>query len=91
MVFVDAAVDVDELTVTPLATDASGRLTTHHLGAAGLLRLAADLDWAPDAAALVRVPASDLGIGTELSPVADDRVYDAVRRVAELVAPIGPA
>jgi hydrogenase maturation protease len=85
VVFVDAAVDVDGLTVTPLATDASGRLVTHHLGAAGLLRLAADLGWAPDAAALVRVPASNLGIGTELSPAAAGLVDGAVAEVRALV------
>jgi hypothetical protein len=71
--------------VTPLATDASGRLVTHHLGAAGLLRLAADLGWAPDAAALVRVPASDLGIGTELSPAAAGARRRAVAEVRALV------
>jgi hydrogenase maturation protease len=84
VVVVDAAVDVAEVTVTRLATDASGRLTTHHLGAAGLLRLAADLGWAPDAAALVRIPASDLGIGTELSPAATERVETAVGEVRAL-------
>jgi hydrogenase maturation protease len=86
VVVVDAAVDVAEVTVTPLATDASGRLVTHHLGAAGLLRLAADLGWAPAAAALVRVPASDLGIGTELSPAASARVDTAVAEVRALIA-----
>jgi hydrogenase maturation protease len=85
VVFVDAAVDATELTVTPLATDASGRLVTHHLGAAGLLRRAADLGWAPDAAALVRVPASDLGIGTELSAAAAALVDPAVAQVRTLV------
>jgi hydrogenase maturation protease len=85
VVFVDAAVDVAEVTVTPLAIDASGRLVTHHLGAAGLLRLAADLGWAPDAATLVRVPASDLGIGTELSPAAATLVDTAVAKVRALV------
>lgn len=86
VVFVDAAVDVDGLTVAPLATDASGRLVTHHLGAAGLLRLAADLGWAPDAAALVRVPASDLGIGTALSAAAAALVDEAVAAVRALVS-----
>jgi hydrogenase maturation protease len=85
VVFVDAAVDVAEVTVTPLATDASGRLVTHHLGAAGLLRLAADLGWAPAAATLVRVPASDLGIGTELSSAAAALVATAVAEVRSLI------
>jgi hydrogenase maturation protease len=85
VVFVDAAVDVDGLTVTPLAIDASGRLVTHHLGAAGLLRLAAELGWAPDAAVLVRVPASDLAIGTELSPEAAGLVDGAVAEVRALI------
>jgi hydrogenase maturation protease len=85
VVFVDAAVDATEVTVTPLATDASGRLVTHHLGAAGLLRLAGDLGWAPEAATLVRVPASDLGIGTELSAASAALVDTAVAQVRILV------
>jgi hydrogenase maturation protease len=85
VVFVDAAVDTDTLRVTGLATDASGRLVSHHLGPAGLLRLAAELGWAPAAAALVSVPASDLGIGTELSAPTAALVEEAVGQVLALL------
>ena len=86
VVFVDAAVDTDELSVSELSTDASGRLLTHHLGAAGLLGLAAGLGWAPAAANLVRIPVSDLGIGTGLSPATEALVPVAVERIVALLA-----
>jgi hydrogenase maturation protease len=67
VVFVDAAVDVDTVTVrrvSPAAASAS----THHLDPAALLRLADVLGWAPRRALAVHVPAHDLRLGTELSP-----------------------
>lgn len=87
VVFVDAAVDTDEVVVSELATDASGRLLTHHLGAAGLLGLAAGLGWAPEAATLVRIPVADLDIGTGLSDAAEAEVPRAVERIVALIDP----
>jgi hydrogenase maturation protease len=91
VVFVDAAVDTAEVRVQPLATDASGRLVSHHLGPSGMLTLAAELGWAPQAAALVSVPASDLAIGTELSGDAAGRVEQAVAEVLALVGQVDGA
>lgn len=85
VVFVDAAVDTERLVVARLDTDASGRLLTHHLGAAGLLDLAAGLGWSPASAALVRVPVEDLGIGTGLSAFCQAQVEPAVHAVLDLL------
>jgi hydrogenase maturation protease len=85
VVFVDAAVDTADVRVQPLATDASGRLVSHHLGPSGMLALAAELGWGPQAAALVSVPASDLAIGTQLSAAAEARVDQALGEVLALV------
>jgi hydrogenase maturation protease len=85
VVFVDAAVDTTAVTTRPLATDGSGRLVSHHLGPAGILALAGELGWAPAAAVLVSVPASDLAIGTELSAAAAERVEEAIAAVLALV------
>jgi hydrogenase maturation protease len=85
VVFVDAGVDVDAVAVVPLATDGSGRLLTHHLGPAGMLAFAASLGLAPRRAVAISVPVADLGIGTELSPVALGNVEVAVQQVTALV------
>lgn len=85
VVFVDAAVDTDAVTTTQLSTDASGRLLTHHMGAAGLLGMAGDLGWSPKAAALVSIPATDLGLGTGLSDAARGQVEVAVDAVLGLI------
>ncbi len=85
VVFVDAAVDTDRVRLTPLATDTSGRLLTHHLGPAGLLGLAAGLGTAPRAATLVSVPVHDLRLGTELSAQTRAHLEEAVEAVVALL------
>lgn len=85
VVVVDAAVDVRELTVSALEIDGSGQLMTHHLGPAGLLAFAAKLGWRPERAVSVRIPAGDLGIGTELSPAGRELTDAAVDTVLALL------
>ncbi len=85
VVFVDAALDTDRVRLTPLSTDASGRLLTHHLGPSGLLGLAAGLGTGPQAAALVSVPVHDLTLGTGLSPSTRAQVDVAVEAVLGLL------
>jgi hydrogenase maturation protease len=86
VVFVDASVDVDEVTVRPLDPMPSGRVLTHHLDPSALLALAGRLDGGPQAATAVHVPVHDLGLGSDLTPGTAAAVDDAVDRIIELVA-----
>jgi hydrogenase maturation protease len=81
VVLVDAAVDVEDVTVRSPSVSEAGA-ASHHLDPGALLALAARLGWAPDAATVVHVPVVDLGLGTALAP--ETRL--AVRRAAEVVA-----
>ncbi len=85
VVVVDAAVDVDVVSIDPIEIDASGELMTHHLGPAGLLSFAAKLGWRPDRAVAVRVPVRDLEVGTELSLQGAALVERALTEVLVLV------
>jgi hydrogenase maturation protease len=67
VIFVDAAVDVDTVTVRRVSAGGTSA-STHHLDPNGLVRLANVLGWAPRRALAVHVPAHDLRLGTELSP-----------------------
>lgn len=86
VVIVDAAVDVPELTVSPIAIDGSGELMTHHLGPAGLLSFAAKLGWRPQRAVAVRIPVRDLEVGTELSEEGSVLVQQALTEVRALLS-----
>jgi len=85
VVVVDAAVDVDGVSVTPIEIDASGELMTHHLGPAGLLSFAAKLGWRPERAVAVRIPVRDLQVGTELSRQGSALVEQALTEALALV------
>jgi len=85
VVIVDAAVDVSELTVSPIEIDGSGELMTHHLGPAGLLSFAAKLGWRPERAVAVRIPVRDLEVGTELSCEGSALVEQALSEVRALL------
>jgi hydrogenase maturation protease len=92
VVFVDASVDVDEVTVRtlpPVVGDAAEAMT-HHLDPAGLLALAARLGWSPAAARVVHVPAADLGFGTEASPAAARAIEVATDRILALCRTASP-
>ena len=85
VIFVDAAVDVDTVTVRRVRP-ATSSASTHHLDPAALLRLADVLGWVPGRALAVHVPAHDLGLGTELSPRGRAVAAEAVEVVAGLLA-----
>ena len=90
VVFVDAALDADDVTVRSLPSDEAPEVTTHHLDPGALLALAARLGWSPAAASVVHVPVADLGFGTEVSPAAGRSVDLATARVADLCRATGP-
>ena len=85
VIFVDAAVDVDTVTVRRVSS-ATASASTHHLDPAGLLRLADVLGWTPRRALAVHVPIHDLRLGTELSPHGRAVAARAVEVVDFLVA-----
>jgi hydrogenase maturation protease len=87
VVFVDASVDVTELTVREIVDDVAGPAGSHHVGPPALLALAARLGHAPDRVMVVHVPVTDLGLGLELSPAASREVARAVETVIELLHP----
>jgi hydrogenase maturation protease len=88
VVFVDADVRVTSVAVRELTPSPSGAVTTHHVSPRALLDLAALLGEVPERAYVVSVPAVDLSIGTELSPVAADGVTVAIGRVVDLCAQV---
>ncbi len=85
VIFVDAAVDVDTVTVRRVSCGTASA-STHHLDPAGLLRLAEVLEWAPRTVLAVHVPVHDLGLGTELSPPGRAVAVRAAEIVADLLA-----
>ena len=84
VVFVDASIDVTEVTTTVVAT-ARARGDSHHSTPASLLALAASLHGRRPRGELVEVPASDLSIGEGLSDAASAAVPIAIERIIELL------
>jgi hydrogenase maturation protease len=86
VVFVDASVDADRVTVTPVsAADPGSGIMSHHGDPASLLALTATVGEVPAEAWIVCIPASDLGLGSDLSTRTRHGVEEAVDRVADLV------
>lgn len=85
VVIVDAAVDVDAVSVRPIEIDGSGELMTHHLGPAGLLSFAAKLGWRPERAVAVRIPVRELQVGTALSLQGEALAEQALTELLALV------
>lgn len=87
VVFVDAAVDVEEVRVEHLDPRDTPPVTTHHLDPRGLLALRRHLGGPPPGQVVcVSVPAHDLQVGTTLTPATQASVDDATRRILALVA-----
>ena len=87
VVFVDAAVDAPrEVQRRPLAPATSSQVMAHAANPATLLALARDVFGHAPEAWLITVPAQDLGIGDELSPLAQHGFEQAVREVRSCAA-----
>jgi hydrogenase maturation protease len=85
VVVVDAALDVEELTLRTLPDEPAGAVGSHHLDPGTLLALAARLGWMPERAVVVHVPVRELGLGTDLAPETREVVGRATEVVAGLV------
>ena len=87
VIFVDAAVDAPrEVTQRALAPAASSQVMTHAASPATLLALARDVFGHLPEAWLVTVPVEDLGIGDELSPLAQRGFDQAVQEIRKCAA-----
>lgn len=86
VVFVDASID-DETVTVRLVESAPGASTTmtHHGDPATLLSMVAAVGTPPKEAYLVSIPASDLGLGFDFSPRTEAAVSEAIELVTELV------
>ncbi len=88
VVFVDADVDVSEVTVRQVtAGPPGGGVMTHHGDPATLLTLTATVGPLPDEAVVISIPATNLEMGFELSPRTENAVGQAVDLIAELAQP----
>ena len=85
VVFVDAAVDADEVVVERVSGRNAG-LDSHHGDPAALLGLAATIGGPEPETWVVRVPATDLGLGTGLTSGCEAAAELAVDAVIELCA-----
>ena len=87
VVFVDANVDCEEMTVQPVQPGQRGpQSMSHHIDPARLLLLAGDLGRVPRVAYVVSIPASNLELGFELSPrtaAATEEAVDAIVGIVE--------
>jgi hydrogenase maturation protease len=86
VVFVDANVDCDEMTVHPVESDEPGSQSmSHHTDPAALLLLARDLGRVPPDAYVVSIPATSLELGFELSSLTASAVEEAVSAIEGIV------
>ena len=90
VVFVDADLDVDEVVASRVEGRSSG-IESHHGDPAALVALAATIGGPVPEAHVVRVPATDVGLGCGLSIEAEHAAAVAVDAVAALVAGFGAA
>ena len=90
VVFVDADVDVTELTVRGVeANPAGGKTMTHHGDPATLLAMVPAVGEPPRQAKLVSIPASDLDMGLEMSAATLAAAQAAVERIVDLLSAAG--
>lgn len=86
VVFVDADVDVSELTVRPVEAKATGAQTmTHHGDPATLLALVSAVGEGPRRAYVVSIPATDLAMGLTMTEATRAAADEAVSRVVDLL------
>lgn len=89
VVFVDASVDTDELTVEDVEPRRAATVMTHHGDPGSLLSVSALVGRPPDRAMLVTIPARDLGMGCRSSPPAERATRDAVDLIVARIESAG--
>jgi hydrogenase maturation protease len=92
VVFVDAAVDAPrEVQLRPLSAAMSSQIMAHAADPATMLALARDVFGRAPQAWLLTIPAENMGIGEELSPLARrgfSQAIKLIRDLAEVRAPV---
>jgi hydrogenase maturation protease len=78
VVFVDASVETEEVTIGEIGPRPGAQVTTHHGDPASLLTIGATVGGPPSRAMLVSVPARNLGMGDRFSPPTERATRDAV-------------
>ena len=87
VVFVDANVDCKEMAVHPVQPGERGTQSmSHHADPAALLLLAGDLGRVPSRAHSVSIPATNLELGFDLSPVTAVAMEEAVEAIVGIVS-----
>ena len=85
VVFVDADVDVAEMTAKTVTPESgSGSVMTHHGDPANLLTLAGTVGEIPAEATVISIPAQNLDLGFELSPATAEAVNAAIALLTEM-------
>lgn len=93
VVFVDASVDVEELTVADVSGEdgdaaGPGSVMTHHGNPSSVVAMTASVGEPPGRAVLVSIPASDLEMGFEFSPATATAADEAVAAITELISTV---
>jgi hydrogenase maturation protease len=90
VVFVDAAVDAPrDVQMRELAPAASSQVMAHAASPGTLLALARDVFGHAPEAWLLTIPVKELGVGEELSPIAQNGLKIALREIEKCVASLG--
>ena len=85
VVFVDASVDVESLSIDRVADlDGTPGVMTHHGSPASVLSLVDRIGERPELAIVVSLPASNLEMGFELSPPTLAAAQEALDRIVEI-------
>lgn len=86
VVFVDASVDVMETTIAEVVAEPrQPSAMTHHSSPGALLDLSGTMGRAPSQAFTISIPVTELGLGTELTPMTEMGVERAVEMVIDLI------
>ena len=83
VVFVDTSIKVADTTIEPVIAEPAG---AHYSTPGSLLELTATVGRAPVRAVAISLPVTELGPGTELTPMTEIAVERAVAMVVDLVA-----
>ncbi len=87
VVFVDASIDVMQTTSTAVsAAPAEPSAMSHYSSPESLLSMTATVGPVPSQAYAVSIPVANLGLGFELTPIAEIGVEQAVDMVTSIVA-----
>ena len=88
VVFVDASVEVDTTTASPVLPDGESQSSmSHYSTPERLLAMTASVGTPPSQAVAISIPVTDIGLGMELTPMTAIGVDKAVAMVKEIVSP----